>query len=99
MEQDEAGTFERLKARRRELIEPENEKPHGRIFKLMGDGVYGFILIIKSRAGLFGASVFGSITLLRIGLLSAGSLLAVSIWLVTPLSRPASPPTLLSPLV
>jgi adenylate cyclase len=39
MEQDEAGTFERLKARRRELIEPEIEKHHGRIFKLMGDGL------------------------------------------------------------
>lgn len=39
MEHDEAGTFERLKARRRELFEPEVERHHGRIFKLMGDGL------------------------------------------------------------
>jgi class 3 adenylate cyclase len=39
MEQDEAGTFERLRAHRLELFEPEIEKHHGRIFKLMGDGL------------------------------------------------------------
>ena len=39
MERDEAGTFGRLKAGRKELIEPEIEKRHGRIFKLMGDGL------------------------------------------------------------
>src|ERR671924_1606071 len=39
MEQDEAGTFERLRAHRQELFEPEIEKHHGRIFKLMGDGL------------------------------------------------------------
>jgi adenylate cyclase len=39
MEQDEAGTFERLQAHRRELFQPEIEKHHGRIFKLMGDGL------------------------------------------------------------
>src|SRR5215510_12239694 len=39
MEQDEAGTFERLRAHRKELFEPEIEKRHGRIFKLMGDGL------------------------------------------------------------
>ncbi len=39
MEQDEAGTFDRLKARRKELFEPEADRFHGRIFKLMGDGV------------------------------------------------------------
>src|SRR5215467_140441 len=39
MEQDEADTFERLRAHRKELFEPEIEKHHGRIFKLMGDGV------------------------------------------------------------
>jgi TolB-like protein/class 3 adenylate cyclase/Flp pilus assembly protein TadD len=39
MERDEAGTFERLKVRRRELFEPEIEKRRGRIFKLMGDGL------------------------------------------------------------
>src|SRR5512145_3310306 len=39
MEQDEADTFERLRAHRKELFEPEIAKHHGRIFKLMGDGL------------------------------------------------------------
>jgi class 3 adenylate cyclase len=39
MEQDEADTFERLRAHRKELFGPEIEKHHGRIFKLMGDGL------------------------------------------------------------
>lgn len=39
MERDEAGTFDRLTADRKELFEPEIEKRHGRIFKLMGDGL------------------------------------------------------------
>lgn len=39
MERDEAGTFDRLKADRKELFEPEIKKRHGRIFKLMGDGL------------------------------------------------------------
>ena len=39
MERDEAGTFDRLKATRKELFEPEIKKHHGRIFKLMGDGL------------------------------------------------------------
>src|SRR4029453_8504721 len=39
MEQDEAGTFNQLRAHRKELFEPEIEKHHGRIFKLAGDGV------------------------------------------------------------
>ena len=39
MEQDEATTFERLCAHRKELFEPEIQKHHGRIFKLMGDGL------------------------------------------------------------
>ena len=39
MEQDEAGTFERLRARRTELFEPAIAAHHGRIFKLMGDGL------------------------------------------------------------
>jgi class 3 adenylate cyclase len=39
MEQDEAATFERLRAYRNELFEPEIAKHHGRIFKLMGDGL------------------------------------------------------------
>ena len=39
MEKDEAGTFVRLRAYRKELFEPEIKKHHGRIFKLMGDGL------------------------------------------------------------
>lgn len=39
MEKDEAGTFDRLRAHRKELFEPEILKHHGRIFKLMGDGL------------------------------------------------------------
>jgi TolB-like protein len=39
MEQDEAGTFERLRERRRQLVEPAVERRRGRIFKLMGDGL------------------------------------------------------------
>jgi class 3 adenylate cyclase/TolB-like protein len=39
MEKDEAGTFERLRAHRQELFEPEIAKHHGRVFKLMGDGL------------------------------------------------------------
>ena len=39
MEQDEAATFERLRTRRTELFEPEIARHHGRLFKLMGDGL------------------------------------------------------------
>jgi adenylate cyclase len=39
MEKDEVGTFEHLRDHRRELFEPEIAKHHGRIFKLMGDGL------------------------------------------------------------
>jgi adenylate cyclase len=39
MERDEAGTFARLKVRRKYLFEPELERHPGRIFKLMGDGL------------------------------------------------------------
>jgi adenylate cyclase len=39
MERDEQGTHERLKAARTELIEPEIARLHGRVFKLMGDGM------------------------------------------------------------
>src|SRR3954469_1521897 len=39
MEQDETDTFARLKAHRKELFEPEIARHHGRIFKLMGDGL------------------------------------------------------------
>ncbi len=39
MEHDEAGTFDRLRAHWKELFEPEIAKHHGRVFKLMGDGL------------------------------------------------------------
>jgi adenylate cyclase len=39
MEQDEQGTFERLRTGRKELFEPEIARHHGRIFKLIGDGL------------------------------------------------------------
>jgi TolB-like protein/class 3 adenylate cyclase/tetratricopeptide (TPR) repeat protein len=39
MEKDEAGTYARLRAGRKELFEPEIHRHHGRIFKLMGDGL------------------------------------------------------------
>src|SRR5262245_46940660 len=39
MQVDEAGTLQRLQACRKELFQPESKKHHGRIFKLMGDGL------------------------------------------------------------
>src|SRR5437870_10477486 len=39
MEEDEQGTYERLRAGRKELFEPEIARHHGFIFKLMGDGL------------------------------------------------------------
>lgn len=39
MERDEKGTYERLTAGRKELFEPEIARHHGRVFKLMGDGM------------------------------------------------------------
>src|SRR5215475_7270007 len=39
MERDEAGTFERLRAHRKELFEPKIAQHNGRVFKLMGDGL------------------------------------------------------------
>jgi class 3 adenylate cyclase/pimeloyl-ACP methyl ester carboxylesterase len=39
MGEDEAGTLAALKKQRSELIEPTIAKHHGRVFKLMGDGI------------------------------------------------------------
>src|ERR1700758_3871487 len=39
MEQDEAGTLDALKARRKAVLEPLVAKYQGRIFKTTGDGV------------------------------------------------------------
>ena len=38
-QQNEAGTFQRFKAHRGHFIDPEVKRHHGRIFKLMGDGL------------------------------------------------------------
>ena len=49
MERDEAGMFARLKAGRKELFEPEIERHHGRIFKLMGDGLLAeFVSVVDA---------------------------------------------------
>ena len=40
MGEDEAGTMALLKARRKEVLEPLLAKHRGRVFKLMGDGVF-----------------------------------------------------------
>ena len=39
MERDESGTFECITTIRKELFEPDIKQRHGRIFKLMGDGL------------------------------------------------------------
>ncbi len=39
MVRDEADTFARFRAHQKELIEPSIASDHGRIFKLMGDGL------------------------------------------------------------
>src|SRR5262245_4584226 len=39
MAENEADTFDRLRAHRRGLFEPEIAQHNGRIFKLMGDGL------------------------------------------------------------
>jgi TolB-like protein/class 3 adenylate cyclase len=39
MQHDEVGTFERVRHGRTELVEPAVARHHGRIFKLMGDGL------------------------------------------------------------
>ena len=36
---NEADTYERLRAHRKELFEPEIARHHGQVFKLMGDGL------------------------------------------------------------
>lgn len=39
MGEDESGTLESLRSHRQELIEPKTTEHHGRIVKLMGDGL------------------------------------------------------------
>ncbi|GGC82380.1 adenylate/guanylate cyclase domain-containing protein [Chelatococcus reniformis] len=51
MEQDEAGTFARLRALRTELFEPQIARHHGRIFKVMGDGLLAeFLSVVDAVA-------------------------------------------------
>src|SRR5258708_38980471 len=52
MEQDEAGTFERLRADRKDLIEPGGAPHQGRGFKLMGDGLLAeFASVVEAVEG------------------------------------------------
>jgi adenylate cyclase len=51
MEQDEADTFQRLRRHRKELFEPDIEKHHGRIFKLMGDGLLAEFASVVDAVG------------------------------------------------
>ena len=49
MSENEADTFDRLTAQRKELFEPEISKRHGRIFKLMGDGLLAeFVSVVDA---------------------------------------------------
>ena len=49
MELDEAGTYERLKARRIEVVEPAIAAHRGSIFKLMGDGLLAeFVSVVDA---------------------------------------------------
>jgi adenylate cyclase len=45
---DEEGTFERLKALRRELLDPTIAEHRGRIVKTTGDGLRGFSFVLAS---------------------------------------------------
>ena len=49
MERDEAGTFERLKRLRKELIEPVLERYGGRFVDLKGDGA--IVELLSERLG------------------------------------------------
>jgi adenylate cyclase len=51
MELDDVGTFERLRAHRHELFEPEIGKHQGRIFKLMGDGLLAEFASVVDAVG------------------------------------------------
>ena len=56
MEQDERGTFDRLKAHRKETIEPLVAQHHGRIVKFTGDGALcEFHSVVEAVTWLIGA--------------------------------------------
>src|SRR5262249_9634512 len=49
MAENEADAFDRLRVHRMELFEPEIVKRHGRIFKLMGDGLLAeFVSVVDA---------------------------------------------------
>jgi len=54
MGEEEVGTLARLKACRRELVDPAIEEFHGRIVKLMGDGALVEFVSARLVAVLFG---------------------------------------------
>jgi adenylate cyclase len=59
MAEDEAGTFDRLRAHRKELFEPEIAKHHGRTFKLMGDGLLAEFGSVVDAVGMCGVAATG----------------------------------------
>jgi class 3 adenylate cyclase len=56
---DEEGTLERLKALRRELVDPKIAEHHGRIVKTTGDGLLGGICQRRRRGALCGRGAAG----------------------------------------
>ncbi len=46
---DEAGTLAQLKTHRKELIEPKTAEHHGRVVKLMGDGLRSIWMVKHLR--------------------------------------------------
>ena len=58
---DEEGTLERLKALRRELVDPKIAGHRGRIVKTTGDGLRGFSFVLALMAG--GKSWLNSLTM------------------------------------
>jgi class 3 adenylate cyclase len=81
MEADEAGTFDRLRAGRTELFEPEIKKHHGRIFKLMGDGLLADLAVSStpSNVRLPSNGAWGSATRASLKT-SASKSASASIW-------------------
>jgi adenylate cyclase len=49
---DEEGTLDRLKAHRRELIDPKIKEHRGRIVKTTGDGLLGAAPVTHHPAGV-----------------------------------------------
>ncbi len=79
MGEDEAGTMALLKARRKEVLEPLLAKHRGRVFKLMGDGVFVefgsavsavecAIEVQAAMAGANAAATAGKAIRLRVGI-------------------------------